>query len=384
MSSTNNLSILSTSKLDKDLRSSPALSDFYESFMLVKHKVSSLFITGNQNLLLKKIFLTNTSTDLIKSRIIRASQSNDYLQVIKILQQLSTTEAEQVGKEFLALTAKKISKHQSISVYSEFLLCMFKLFGFDLLFLKRFLKYDRDASQIQALLDYMRKWNQTNLQKPINEIILESLSYSLENLSVHSKYEQFFVLFKMNQEIFTQIDSEDEKGSLFRKLFINQIQFILFKNSNRKIFSETFKFFKEQQNFILTTIILNKVFELITKYLADEEYLIITDQFMRENKIQLNVVTFNSMINYYCLRGEFPKAVQVYEDINDQGLKPDAYTFSTLIKGIKNMHHPNLELALKFMKIYEQEFEAKDIIIYNSLLDVFISCERFDEVDRIF
>ena len=56
-----------------------------------------------------------------------------------------------------------------------------------------------------------------------------------------------------------------------------------------------------------------------------------------------------------------------------EGIKPNNLTYSNLLKGIKNSKNPQTDLALKFLKSFNETHENKDIMIYNIVLDLFIS-----------
>lgn len=48
------------------------------------------------------------------------------------------------------------------------------------------------------------------------------------------------------------------------------------------------------------------------------------------------------------------------------------------------MKTPDFDKAYSFLEMYQKNFEEKDIGIYNSLLDVFVTFEKFEEADQIF
>ena len=65
-------------------------------------------------------------------------------------------------------------------------------------------------------------------------------------------------------------------------------------------------------------------------------------------------------------------------------MEPDNFSYSIMIKGVKNMARPNVELALKFFNQYLNDFDYKDIIIFNSILDVLVNYDNFDKANEIY
>lgn len=63
---------------------------------------------------------------------------------------------------------------------------------------------------------------------------------------------------------------------------------------------------------------------------------------------------------------------------------PNNITYSNLLKGMKNQKNPNINLALKFLKSFNQNHDKKDALIYNTVLDLFLSIGEVDKAFEIF
>ena len=48
---------------------------------------------------------------------------------------------------------------------------------------------------------------------------------------------------------------------------------------------------------------------------------------------------------------------------------------------MKNSKNPDIELALKFLKSFNESHNKKDVLVYNTILDLFLS---FGEVEKAF
>ncbi|CAD8168911.1 unnamed protein product [Paramecium octaurelia] len=100
------------------------------------------------------------------------------------------------------------------------------------------------------------------------------------------------------------------------------------------------------------------------------EYLLV---FMRdEAKIQPTIVTINTMIDQYFKNNQKEKAWKTFENLKLTQTKPDNFTYTTLINGLKNSDNMDLKLAFSLFEEYKQ-YNQPDQIIYNCLLDACIN-----------
>lgn len=100
-----------------------------------------------------------------------------------------------------------------------------------------------------------------------------------------------------------------------------------------------------------------------------------------QEKIEPNIITFNSIIDCCVRCNEIDQATQIFEYMRSKstanpfdsyygvgrGIKPDLITFSTLIKG--HCRSKNIEQALMLHEQMLKEGIKADEVLYNSLLD---------------
>jgi len=141
--------------------------------------------------------------------------------------------------------------------------------------------------------------------------------------------------------------------------------------------------------------------EKINKYKAEIE----------TRKLAYDDFTFNTIIDAYVECGELDLAWEVYEqmktnskDVKSQEvtsdesqseespakiLRPDVYTYTTLIKGLKNNHHDEKNLD-KILEIFDNIKTGKveglklDEFLVNSVLDACIKYEKQEQAMKIF
>lgn len=151
---------------------------------------------------------------------------------------------------------------------------------------------------------------------------------------------------------------------------------ILIKNIVRKIVST-------KQNSIKVLELKNRITHLLS--------------IIRELRLNYDLVTYNTLIDAFIEADDFNKAWNIYEEMLlnsksselleseisfDNGLqsnilKPDAYTYTTLLKGLKSQSD-SFSKILEIYKIIEEE-ELNDEYVTNSILD---ACVKYNQIGK--
>ncbi len=128
--------------------------------------------------------------------------------------------------------------------------------------------------------------------------------------------------------------------------------------------------------------------EMIEKLLAKVKN-IFTDLRARGN-ISPNEITFNTAIDA-CIESEnVDEAWNFFNEMAQCGVKPDLYTYSTLVKGLKQaseLSESNLQKALDILeKINNGECENihADEILYNSVIDTCIKYNKINIAEKLY
>lgn len=103
-----------------------------------------------------------------------------------------------------------------------------------------------------------------------------------------------------------------------------------------------------------------------------------------------NDITLNTLIDIMVDTGNFDQAWAYYDEMQSKyGIEPDIYTYSTLLKSIKN-HEPdqkNIERAfniLKMVKLSKAKGIKPDEILYNCIIDTCIKYNRCKQAETLF
>ena len=107
---------------------------------------------------------------------------------------------------------------------------------------------------------------------------------------------------------------------------------------------------------------------------------------LKSTRIPMGVVTFNALIEACVRCQKMATAWELLDEMNREGCVPDNFTYSSLIKGIKNEgENANLERAFGLLSTLKAvKSMAPDEILYNCLLDACISTKKIDKALELF
>jgi pentatricopeptide repeat protein len=103
-----------------------------------------------------------------------------------------------------------------------------------------------------------------------------------------------------------------------------------------------------------------------------------------------NDITLNTIIDIMIESGNFDLAWKYFDDMeNIYGVEPDIYTYSTLLKSIKNYEPDlkNIERAfeiLKIVKLSKTKGIKPDEILYNCILDTCVKYGKMEQAEAVF
>ena len=103
---------------------------------------------------------------------------------------------------------------------------------------------------------------------------------------------------------------------------------------------------------------------------------------IKRRNLNLNDITYNILINAFAEVGKNEKCCELFDEMRANKLKPDLYTYNTLLKGLKSLSYSE-ENFKKALEIFEQISSGSDGLIaneflYNTILDI---CVRYNEIE---
>ena len=107
-------------------------------------------------------------------------------------------------------------------------------------------------------------------------------------------------------------------------------------------------------------------------------------QLLTTSSVQWNVEVFNTLINIYSINQNFQEVFNIFQQIIEHNLKPNAFTFSAIFSGC--MKENSLQQATDFHKLLKKyvtigEFNSN---LYNSLFSVYFYHNQLDLATEIY
>lgn len=349
-------------QLAQDTQSEPVLSDFCKSLELVGGNVFYLFVGKAVSSVLRKVSRIETRSDSLKRKIIYVAKGLDCDALLNFIATMSAEDIRSVGMDFLCITAKKISKNYSVENFTRFLELIFTKTGFENGLVKIFLFGDRNIQDLSAFLDHIKVWADV-------ETFSKCVLSTLDKLGSCGQIE-FMTQLIAKYGAFVKVESDNSKmiqrvaGHFFQSALHNG-------NSTETIISMLKKLVN--LGYRINHNAFNKMLDMINKSSRRDDLMEALVSYMEEIKVDFNLVTYNCILDYYCSNELFEMARNLYESFESKGFKGDNYTFSILLKGIKNSKNPDLEFADKIIELYLQNGNIVDLIILNSAIDVYMT-----------
>ena len=359
--------------LAREASSQPVMSDFFESLEVVGSGVFCLFVNKPGSVIAKRMLRIETEVDGFKRRIISLSKTLDCSAVLNYIDTLTGEQIRAIGVDFFYITSKKLVKSNSIKDYARFVRIMFTKIGYENNLIRNFFFTERDADEACAFIGYVQQWAEEEILSMVVLVALDKLSNSNRLEDVNALMERYG----------SHIKNDIDANKPIQKLIVHSLDSVLYNHGSSDPVIKLLKKLVEL-GFELTATILNKMLDLINRSFRNDGLLESILSFMEEAKVEFNLITYNSLIDYYSMQGQFDKAYAIFESLPAKGFQADNYTFSILLKGIKNMKKPDVETADRLFKLFMSQNTYADIVIFNSILDVYISNGLMGKVAEVY
>lgn len=103
-------------------------------------------------------------------------------------------------------------------------------------------------------------------------------------------------------------------------------------------------------------ILANKLLDAINKNQKDEEFIVEALKLMEEHKVEMDIISYNILMDLYCSLDQFNKAKDIFNSLPDKGIEADSFTYSILIKGLKHSKEDIIENGMNLFRRYMRTF----------------------------
>ncbi len=124
---------------------------------------------------------------------------------------------------------------------------------------------------------------------------------------------------------------------------------------------------------------LERIFNKINSFLSD----------MQNKNIQKNDISYNTLIDAFAEGGRIEKSWELYNEMKTNNLKPDLYTYATLIKALKSLPYSEenfnqVNEIFELVKSKSIEGLKADDFLYNSMLDTCLKYGKIELMEKLF
>jgi pentatricopeptide repeat protein len=103
---------------------------------------------------------------------------------------------------------------------------------------------------------------------------------------------------------------------------------------------------------------------------------------MAPGTVQLNIFAWNQKLTKHVKDGQLEKAMQLFQQMQQEGMSPDKFTFVQVIKACAGLRR--LEDGRLVHKQLIQSGYKSDVFVCNSLVDMYAKCGSIEEAWTVF
>jgi pentatricopeptide repeat protein len=233
-------------------------------------------------------------------------------------------------------------------------------------------------SSIKSKLD---KWEQAKSLQIFNGLIISNNNSNVDAFKILPKMQQNcvtpdIITYNCLLDMSLRLDQEENAVKLFEEIcdtFSGIYPDIVTFNIMLKHYVSEIKNFTMQKN-ISNEEKLEKVFKILAE--------------IKSREILVNEITYNTAMDACVEVGDFEKTWELFNEMKQKNLKPDLYTYATLVKGLKNCGLPDaVEKALQILDYVTSGACAQikaDEVLFNSVIDICIANGKVHTAEKIF
>jgi len=269
------------------------------------------------------------------------------------------------------------------------------VFGFGFYFFKSHFKKNKDDKDMKDKMKPLKEKLEETINKWESSVSLQKINSLIKQEITDTTFDPFAVLDQL------QKNSLNPDIAILNTLLDTTSRLKDFKNFNRLceliLSEEGISQNLPKPNVITYNVILKGFNMEMLKNFSDKEVIESTISkvdkvvnHMVNNGLKPNDITLNTIIDIMVDAGNFDLAWKYYDEMEKvYGIEPDIYTYSTLLKSIKNHEpdHKNIERAfniLKIVKLSKAKGIKPDEILYNCILDTCVKYNRIKQAEAVF
>jgi pentatricopeptide repeat protein len=361
------------SSLSEYVQKDTQIVEFFESVSLVGSSILGLFANKGLTEIAGTALRIGTLSDVSRNMILSLSKKLNCHELLAYMEKGDPEGFSAIPPDFFNSITKNFARAQSIENYSKLLRLLFRIYGFQYTFLRSFYSISRDNGESNRLLGYIKSWDYSKLNFTFEAVASKAFLCLIERLSISNMQDELLKAFEDHVDLIPQIDNP-EMIVLFNKAIFNAMLALIGKKDLKK--TKEFLSIVLQPKYHMSLISINRILDAVNKNMISAELVDNLMQAISLNGYKNNIVTYNCYIESMGLLGHVDRAMEVLDDLKKEGLEPDGYTYSNLMKGLKNV--PQNQLCHIHKRLFQslRESTCRDRISINSMMD---QCMSFNE-----
>lgn len=130
-------------------------------------------------------------------------------------------------------------------------------------------------------------------------------------------------------------------------------------------------------------ILYNTLIDGLCKVGRQEEGFLLMKKMKSEDNCIPNAITFNCLIDGFCKSGEIERSLELFDQMNNEGVDPTVITINTLVDGM--CKHGRIGNAMEFFRKMQDEKGIKgNVVTYSTLISAFCSVNNIEKATSLF
>ena len=352
--------------LSECVQKNTQISEFLESVSLVGSSILGLFASKSLTEIACDSLKVGVLSDVSRNIILSHSKKTSCDELLTYLEKAAPEGFSNIPIDFFNQISRSFTRSHSIENYSRLLLVLFRIYGMQNSFIRNFFSISRDFEESNMLLNHIQKWDFSKFNFTFEEVANRVFLSLLDKLSITNCFDDMIKTLRLKLTMTTSQDTPETIKSFNKStqhLMINVIQ----KKNIQKV-AEIIELLKTN-SFKLSLSTFNKMIDCINKNLQNEELVDSIMTLIKSNGLKPNIITYNCYIENLVLKGKLDQAFDVIETIKREGIEPDSYTFSVMVKGLRLCDRIKQLDAHQQLLILFSNSIARDKINLNSFMD---------------
>merc|ERR1740139_1268227 len=158
---------------------------------------------------------------------------------------------------------------------------------------------------------------------------------------------------------------------------------MILNREDKFMLEQCFKFLDTLQ-LTPSEIFFNKVLDVLSKTFRNDEIHLMILNIMHTREVDPSLITFNTLMDIYAVTGDFQKCMTTFAMILKSEMIPDGYSFSMLLKALKNGKNTDFSVVNRVLEMYQETDLPENLVATNSMIDIYLFMNKSDEAEAMF